>query len=68
MITAPTSTTNITGFFISVRGFSFRNESRTAPPTMPQSTVTLLSRLPGVDSEPLAGVELGHWSLAIVYD
>ena len=28
--TAPTSTTNITGFFISVRGFSFTNDSHTA--------------------------------------
>src|SRR3984885_14887258 len=33
--TEPISTTNITGFFISVRGFSFRNESRIAPMTMP---------------------------------
>src|SRR4029077_16956106 len=33
--TAPTSTTNITGFFISVRGFSFSNESRSAPATIP---------------------------------
>src|ERR1700689_3363267 len=34
--TDPTSTTNITGFFISVRGFSFTNESFTAPPAIPQ--------------------------------
>ena len=33
--TDPISTTNITGFFISVRGFSFRNESLTAPTMMP---------------------------------
>src|ERR1700728_2691524 len=33
--TDPISTTNITGFFINVRGFSFRNESFTAPRTMP---------------------------------
>ena len=33
--TAPTSTTNITGFFISVRGFSFFTESHNAPLTIP---------------------------------
>ena len=31
---APTSTTNITGFFIMVRGFSLRNESAMARLTM----------------------------------
>src|SRR5579862_373419 len=35
VIAAPTSTTNITGFFMSVRGLSLRIESRSAPPTMP---------------------------------
>src|ERR1700690_4114918 len=34
-MTDPISTTNITGFFMSVRGLSFLNESRTAPPTIP---------------------------------
>src|SRR6266849_1592490 len=32
----PTSTTNITGFFISVRGLSFKAESQTARPTIPE--------------------------------
>src|SRR5271170_4097660 len=33
--TAPTSTTNMTGFFISVRGLSFTHESFSATATMP---------------------------------
>src|ERR1700691_4757884 len=33
--TEPISTTNITGFFINVRGFSLMNESLNAPATMP---------------------------------
>ena len=32
VITLPTSTTNITGFFIMVRGFSLRNPNRTSAP------------------------------------
>src|SRR4029077_18517422 len=35
VIAAPTSTTNITGFFISVRVLRLRIESRRAPPMMP---------------------------------
>src|SRR3984957_16802473 len=42
--TDPISTTNITGFFISVRGFSFRNESRTAPLMIPPVQSDLLFR------------------------
>src|SRR6266849_2302190 len=36
VVAAPTSTTNITGFFISVRGLSFKAESQTARPTIPE--------------------------------
>src|SRR5712672_2898568 len=34
---APTSTTNMTGFFASVRGFSFANEALNARPTISRS-------------------------------
>src|SRR5579862_6797079 len=36
VITAPTSTTNITGFFISVRGLSFTTQSHKARVTIPE--------------------------------
>src|ERR1700685_303966 len=55
--TEPISTTNITGFFISVRGFSLRNESRTAPTTMPPvQSDFLVSRVLMGASENLSGV------------
>src|ERR1700722_6025065 len=46
VITEPISTTNITGFFINVRGFSLMNESRSAPLIIPpvQSDFFLRSR------------------------
>jgi hypothetical protein len=42
VITAPTSTTNITGFFISVRGFNFTNESQHARLAISASQIDLL--------------------------
>src|ERR1700674_5754884 len=39
---APTSTTNITGFFMSVRGFSFANESHIARLAISASQIDLL--------------------------
>src|ERR1019366_1589574 len=56
-MTAPISTTNITGFFISVRGFSLMNESRSAPLTIPPVHIDFLFSLVFiVASENLSGV------------
>src|SRR5579862_776396 len=52
------STTNMTGFFISVRGFSFRNESLMAPKTMPpvQSDFLVSRAVMGAASVNLSSV------------
>src|ERR1700679_431254 len=57
-MTAPISTTSITGFFARVRGSSLMNESRTAPLTMPpvQSDFLFLSVVVMMASENPSGV------------
>src|SRR5580658_2503555 len=55
--TEPISTTNITGFFISVRGFSLMHESRSAPATMPPvQSDFLVSRVLMMASENPSGM------------
>src|SRR5262245_41668058 len=64
VIAAPTSTTNITGFFISVSGFSFANEARTARLTISGSNrgrdrASFLGRSEVGSSGGICGVTVG---------
>src|ERR1700737_4425272 len=54
--TAPISTTNITGFFVRVRGLSLRTESHRARPTIPDVQRDFCPSLLIAASKDLSGV------------
>src|ERR1700676_752713 len=66
-MTAPTSTTNMTGFFINVRGSSFINESRTAPPAIPHVQSDFFRSRDGLP-KPGSGIVVGGSGLFCLVD